>query len=284
MIIRSRFSIGMYTKNISEKYNTKAEDPFVEPDSPFELPQFNQTEDTEEDVRVGPVSVIEMPMALNAIQQSKSGDIDETNLNTNSRSIMRSNSYMRKRSQFSTKNPYRNSEQVGFRSNMKVFLAPESAERLGFDVGPPKVLIVDDNSIQRNEMKEKLKVACGWEPDTACNGLEAVNKYKEYAELNYKYTAIFMDLTMPEMDGIAATKRIRSLELTHNYSKTRIIGILSSFQKDEEQKCKDAGMSMTIAKDVTANELKDLIQGILALTALNLPIVQMNRMQREFTL
>lgn len=249
MIVRSRFSIGMYSKNISEPVKVQPEEMIFESNS-SSFCLYNMTENTEEDVIVGKVALIDMPCFENITQNSlNSIESDMLSIPKPSIHSLRSKSYNKTRPQFSIKNPHSTNKLMGVRANLKAFLAPpdHNSSDLGLSLsleqGPPKVLLVDDNSLQRGELKEKLTVACGWEPDIACNGVEAVQKFKYYASLNFKYTAIFMDLTMPEMDGITATKRIRSLELTNNYSPTRIIGLQGLYETESEEKCKSVGMN-----------------------------------------
>jgi osomolarity two-component system response regulator SSK1 len=67
-------------------------------------------------------------------------------------------------------------------------------------------LIAEDNSlVSRVVSKQMQQLNVRW--DTAANGLEAVNKWKAG-----KFHLIFMDIGMPVMDGLAATKEIRRLE------------------------------------------------------------------------
>ena len=73
-------------------------------------------------------------------------------------------------------------------------------------IPPINVLIAEDNSlVSRVVSKQMQQLNVRW--DTAANGLEAVNKWKAG-----KFHLIFMDIGMPVMDGLAATKEIRRLE------------------------------------------------------------------------
>ncbi|KAJ7087279.1 hypothetical protein B0H15DRAFT_781406 [Mycena belliarum] len=87
----------------------------------------------------------------------------------------------------------------------KVLEKVKAAPDIGI-VPPISVLIVEDNVVNRMQLagfmrKKKLKF------QTANNGLEAVNKWK-----TGNFDLILMDIQMPVMDGIAATKEIRRLE------------------------------------------------------------------------
>lgn len=243
MSLRSRFKKGAHP-NPSGNRDDKIDSYAAEHDE-AELDVACLPGDTEEDVIVGQIGMIELPQ-LPELSPTKDQEEVKDTLAILPRTKTLGSHTINKRPQFSTKNPYRSIASPGLRSNMKTFWAPSIISiNLSFEIGPPKVLLVEDNKIQRIEMIAKLTEACGWQPDIACNGVEAVQKYIEYSQLNYRYTAIFMDLTMPEMDGFTATRRIRSLELSNDYLMTRIIGMLGSFEKESEQRCKDSGMNFT---------------------------------------
>jgi two-component system, chemotaxis family, chemotaxis protein CheY len=69
-----------------------------------------------------------------------------------------------------------------------------------------RILIVDDAAFMRVRAAKVLEDA-GHEVAQAENGLEAVKKYSEW-----KPDAVLMDITMPEMDGLAALKEIKKID------------------------------------------------------------------------
>lgn len=70
----------------------------------------------------------------------------------------------------------------------------------------PKILLVDDAAFMRMRCAKLLKEH-GYEVEEAENGHEAVHKYQ-----NVHPDLVLMDITMPVMDGIAATRELRSLD------------------------------------------------------------------------
>lgn len=70
----------------------------------------------------------------------------------------------------------------------------------------PKILLVDDAAFMRMRCA-KLLTENGYEVNEAENGQEAINKYQ-----SYQPDLVLMDITMPVMDGITATKEIKSLD------------------------------------------------------------------------
>jgi two-component system chemotaxis response regulator CheY len=70
----------------------------------------------------------------------------------------------------------------------------------------PKILLVDDAAFMRMRCSKLLKEN-GYEVGEAENGQEAINKYR-----SFRPDLVLMDITMPVMDGIAATKEIKALD------------------------------------------------------------------------
>ncbi|MCL3782432.1 response regulator [Prolixibacteraceae bacterium JC049] len=120
-----------------------------------------------------------------------------------------------------------------------------------------RVLVVDDNPINLKIVQFNLKqldVEC----DFAANGLEAVDRYKEF-----KYPLIFMDIQMPIMDGISASKEIRKFELENDIeSLTIIVALTANTFDDNIDEYKEAGMNTFIAKPINEDALKEILSQV----------------------
>ncbi len=112
-----------------------------------------------------------------------------------------------------------------------------------------RVLLVEDHPINRRVVSEILKTA-GISTDSAVNGFEAVD-----AIMNNNYNAVLMDVQMPEMDGIEATKAIRELETRNPKPETPIIAMTAHAMSGDRDRCIDAGMNDYISKPVNRKEL-----------------------------
>ena len=122
------------------------------------------------------------------------------------------------------------------------------------------VLAVDDNIINLKVLKALLEKA-NLTVDTAQSGIEAISKIKTNC-----YDMIFMDIQMPEMDGITATKYIRNLANEHNdiLPKTNIydvpiIAVTANAMASDKENCLKAGMNDYIAKPIIPKELFHII-------------------------
>ena len=112
-----------------------------------------------------------------------------------------------------------------------------------------KVLLAEDNLLNQ-KLVVKLLEDSNCLVDIAENGIEAIEKIKKH-----NYSLIFMDIQMPEMDGLQATKIIRN-ELKIS---TPIIALTAHTFKDEEDKCIEAGMDGFLSKPFTAANLHKVI-------------------------
>lgn len=116
---------------------------------------------------------------------------------------------------------------------------------------PMKVLAVEDNLINQKLIVRVLKLS-GVEADVADNGQAAVEM-----ELQHLYDLIFMDVQMPEMDGFAATKKIRE-KIPRNRQPIIIAMTAHALQGDRE-KCLAAGMDDYLSKPVLVEEVKNIL-------------------------
>ena len=114
------------------------------------------------------------------------------------------------------------------------------------------ILLAEDNAVNQRLAVSLLERA-GHRVQVAANGklaLEAVQ--------NDRYDVILMDIQMPEMDGIEATRQIRQLE--GPAAKTPIIAMTANAMKGDDQICLDAGMDDYLAKPVDRHKLYDLVE------------------------
>jgi len=111
------------------------------------------------------------------------------------------------------------------------------------------VLVAEDNLLNQ-KLVVKLLEDLGCKVDVAYNGLEAIDKIQLH-----NYQLIFMDIQMPEMDGLQATKIIRN----QLQNKVPIIALTAHTFKDEEDKCRESGMSDFLSKPFTLDDLHKII-------------------------
>ncbi|CRI63704.1 putative PAS/PAC sensor hybrid histidine kinase [Thiocapsa sp. KS1] len=120
--------------------------------------------------------------------------------------------------------------------------------------GLPKgahLLLVEDNPINQ-EVAYDLLSESGMRVDVVDNGAQAVAMAEQTA-----YDAILMDMHMPVMDGLEATRRIREFPDRHD---TPIIAMTASAFDDDRRRCLDAGMNDYIAKPFDPEALYALLR------------------------
>lgn len=120
-----------------------------------------------------------------------------------------------------------------------------------------KVLVVEDNPNNR-KIIELLLQKLNINPTFQFDGLAAFNHIQE----GNQYDLIFMDLMMPNMDGITATQAIRNFEKLNKLNPTPIIAVTASSYDDDKDKCLNAGMNDFIAKPISINSLKECLDKI----------------------
>lgn len=115
---------------------------------------------------------------------------------------------------------------------------------------PLKILVADDNEVNRKIIRIILQ-KLGYNCVEAENGEDALNLYQ-----GGDYDYIFMDLDMPEMDGIETTQAIRESE-NDTGRKTEIIAVTANVSNETRQKCRRVGMNGYLEKPITASVIKD---------------------------
>ena len=118
----------------------------------------------------------------------------------------------------------------------------------------PDILLVDDNMVNRQVAGEILKKS-GCNVDLAVNGHDAINKARQK-----HYDIIFMDIQMPDMDGVTATKKIKALGIKNL---APIVAMTAYSMKEDKERFIKSGLDDYISKPIKANELLNKIRSLL---------------------
>jgi len=117
-----------------------------------------------------------------------------------------------------------------------------------------RLLVVEDNPTnQKLALRLLEKIGCS--ADIAANGKEAI-KALETAS----YDLVLMDLQMPEMDGLEATKIIRETSSEVKRHDIPIVAMTAHAMKDHKDRCLDAGMDDYISKPIRSEKLKAVLK------------------------
>ena len=115
------------------------------------------------------------------------------------------------------------------------------------------VLIVEDNLINQRILAKYL-AAKGHQYQIANNGIEALEKCRDT-----RFDAILMDIEMPEMNGLEATKQIRQEEAVLNSVATPIIGLSGNARVEQKEEALAAGMNAYLIKPYQANAIYHML-------------------------
>ena len=118
------------------------------------------------------------------------------------------------------------------------------------------ILVVEDNELNLEIAVFSLEAA-GLNVSTAINGLEAVQLFEKSKP--YEYDIILMDIMMPKLDGIAATKAIRAMERP-DAVEIPIIAMTANAYEEDARKCVEAGMNAHLSKPLQM----DVVVGTIA--------------------
>ncbi|HEY4573095.1 MAG TPA: ATP-binding protein, partial [Thermoanaerobaculia bacterium] len=116
---------------------------------------------------------------------------------------------------------------------------------------PLRILLAEDHLVSR-QMTSGLLAHLGYQADLASHGREVLEALE-----SRRYDVILMDVQMPEMDGLEATRRIVSD--TSPDERPWIVAMTADAMDGDREKCLDAGMMGYISKPIRVNELADAL-------------------------
>ena len=111
------------------------------------------------------------------------------------------------------------------------------------------MLLVEDNEINQQVAREILEAA-GFVVEVAGNGQDALEKVPG------AYDLVLMDIQMPEMDGVKATREMRKLERLANLP---IVAMTANAMEQDRRRCMDAGMNDFLIKPIDPHDMQSIL-------------------------
>lgn len=121
---------------------------------------------------------------------------------------------------------------------------------------PLNILLVEDN-LMSQQLTKTILTKEGHKTDVADNGQIGLDMY-----INNNYDLVLMDIQMPVMDGIQASRLIREYEYGNGNDSVNIIAITAYTKEGEQQKLFDAGINLYLPKPFKTSQLLNMIYGL----------------------
>lgn len=116
-----------------------------------------------------------------------------------------------------------------------------------------KILLAEDNLVNQKVLRIILeRIGCQY--DIAEDGADAIRRFCEG-----NYQIVLMDCQMPNMDGLQAAAKIRTLEAAANRPRIPIIAMTANAMKGDRDRCIQAGMDDFLSKPFKSQQLVEVI-------------------------
>jgi PAS domain S-box-containing protein len=125
------------------------------------------------------------------------------------------------------------------------------------------ILVAEDNDINAL-LARALLAKLGHRPTIASTGAAAIEAWLSARAAGAPYDLVLMDVHMPQVDGLEATRRIRAAEAEREGPRTRIIALTANAQSEDRESCLAAGMDGFLTKPLDRERLADVLAGAAA--------------------
>ncbi|MGZ5768655.1 MAG: response regulator, partial [Caldimonas sp.] len=121
---------------------------------------------------------------------------------------------------------------------------------------PLRILLAEDNVVNQ-KLAMRLLQQMGYRADLASNGIEAVESVQRQT-----YDVVLMDVQMPELDGLDATRRICAM--IDPAKRPRIVAMTANAMQGDREMCLEAGMDDYLTKPIRVDRLVEALNGVRA--------------------
>jgi CheY-like chemotaxis protein len=137
--------------------------------------------------------------------------------------------------------------------------APVVPAKSGIDSGmaarhPLRILLAEDNVVHQ-KLALRILQQMGYRADLASNGSEAVDSVRRQT-----YDVVLMDVQMPEMDGLEASRRICASAAAS--ARPRIVAMTANAMQGDREMCLEAGMDDYITKPIRVERLVEALDRV----------------------
>ncbi|KAJ9616396.1 Histidine kinase osmosensor [Cladophialophora chaetospira] len=152
-------------------------------------------------------------------------------------------------------------EDIGRETSQSATIDRETSKTSGLEPqsskssGNPHILVAEDNKVNQEVIMRMLKLEKVTEVTLAEDGLQAVDRVRESMSTDENYSLIFMDIQMPNLDGIQATKQIREMGF-----KGSIVALTAFDHESNRDACWAAGVDDFMGKPVKRKLLRETLQ------------------------
>jgi CheY-like chemotaxis protein/HPt (histidine-containing phosphotransfer) domain-containing protein len=129
-----------------------------------------------------------------------------------------------------------------------------AAEGRPGDTMPLSILVAEDNAVNQ-KVVQQLLAHLGYRADVVANGVEVLDALERQS-----YDVVLMDVQMPEMDGLEATRRLRK-RYGHGTA-PHVIAMTANAMPGDREKCLAAGMDAYVAKPVELTDLRAVLVSV----------------------